>query len=194
VKRTLITLILLLSLSSSPACAFTDALPFLEAPPDQSQKECDESSEPTEEDVEDILSFSKKTFDAPGWERSYTVMPNRVAVTWLHNEIGAVAYFANLLYACGGAYDQINEYLSKDSFAISLKDYDSYKETASCQTGNIRLHQFDVINQELPYQVRYWAEPQSDTRAYITMLVFPTGSPKMDEYAISLYPQLTLCR
>ena len=192
-KKTLTILSLILTLSVTTACNFSSTFPYFEIFPEQNESEC-ELAEPTEQDINDILSFFKKTFDAPGWERSYTVMTDRVAVTWMHDEFGGLAYFENLLYACGGAYDLIDEYLSNDSFIIILTDYDSYEETASCQKSGLRLHQFNVINQGLPYQIRYWAEPQSDTRVYITMLVFPTDSPHMGEYAESLYPQLTVCR
>lgn len=166
---------------------------YLFTPTENANEDC-VPTEPTEQDINDILSFYKKTFNVPGWERSYTVMSDRVAVTWMHNEFGGVAYFENLLFSCGSAYEQIDEYLSKDSFEIIFTDYDSYEETDACQMSGLHLYQFDVINQGEPYQIRYWAEPQSDTRVYITMLVFPKDSPRLDEYAASLYPQLTACR
>ena len=175
------------------SCDIPSPITYLFAPTENAQENCG-PAEPTEQDINAILSFHKKTFDKSGWERSYAVMPNRVAVTWLHNEFGGLAYFENLLYNCGGAYDYIDEYLSKDSFAIILEDYDSYEETAYCQVGGLRLHQFDVLNQGQPYQIRYWADPQSDTRVYVTMLVFPIDNPHMDEYAKSLNPQLIECK
>ena len=175
------------------SCDFSSSVPYLFKPTESAQENCS-PAEPTEQDINDILSFYKKTFDSPGWERSYTVMSDRVAVTWINNELDGLAYFENLLYNCGGAYDQIDEYLSEDAFAIIFTDYDSYEETAYCQVSELRLHQFDVINQGQPYQIRYWADPQSDIRVYITMLVFPIGSSQMDEYAKSLYPQLTECK
>lgn len=192
-QRIFITIALAAMLMVVPSCNISSPFPYLFAPTENAQEDCG-LAEPTEQDINDILSFSKKTFDRPGWERSYTVMPDRVAVTWLNNDLGGLAYFENLLYNCGGAYDQIDEYLSKDAFAIIFTDYDSYKETVYCQASELRLHQFDVINQGQPYQIRYWAEPQSDTRVYIGMLVFPIDSPHMDEYAKSLYPQLVECK
>ena len=192
-KRIFLIIALAATMMVVLSCDFSSSIPYLVRPTESVQEDCG-PAEPTEQDIKDILSFYKKTFDIPGWERSYTVMPNRVAVTWLHNEFGGLAYFENLLYTCGGVYDQIDEYLSKDSFAIILTDYDSYEETAYCQASELRLHQFDVINQGQPYQVRHWANPQSETRVYITMLVFPMESPHMDEYAKNLYPQLTECK
>lgn len=193
-KKTLITLFIILSLPATQGCSFSDALPFWKSPTNQRAKECGESSQPTDRDIDNILDFSKGAFEAPGWERNYTVMPTRVAVTYLHNQIDAVAYFENLLYSCGEAYEQIDEYLTRDSFTISFKDYDSYKETNSCQFSNTRLHQFNATYQEMPYQIRYWAEPQSNTRAYIAMLVFPADSQHMNEYAKRLFPNLTECK
>ena len=175
------------------SCNFSSSVPYLFKPTESVQEDCS-PAEPTEQDINDILSFYKKTFDIPGWERSYTVMSDRVAVTWINNELGGLAYFENLLYNCGGAYDQIDEYLNKDSFAIIFTDYASYEETAYCRVSELRLHQFDVINQGQPYQIRYWAEPQSDMRVYISMLVFPTEISQMDEYAKNLYSQLAECK
>ncbi len=192
-KRTFLVIALTVMMMVVLSCDFSSSVPYLFKPTESVQEDCG-PAEPTEQDINDILSFYKKTFDTPGWVQSYTVMPNRVAVTWLNNDLGGLAYFENLLYNCGRAYDQIGEYLSKDAFAIIFTDYDSYEETAYCQVSELHLHQFDVINQGQPYQIRYWAEPQSDMRVYISMLVFPMGSPQMDEYAKSLYPQLAECK
>lgn len=154
------------------------------------------SDQPTAADVERALAFTGSAFSASEWERSYTVYDrNRVSVTWLNSAQGAVAYLEALIFPCGYEEPDINNYFNEENWKTIFQQYGSYQPVNSCKTNDgLRLYQFTAQDQGNPYEIRFWARSDTDTRLLTLMLVFPASAPDlMDRYAGRLFPHLMSC-
>jgi hypothetical protein len=154
------------------------------------------STEPTDADIERALSYTEDLFSGTEWERSYTVATGRVSVTWSDNTDGAVAYLEALIFPCTYEEPDLNNFFSEENWQIIFANYESYKAVAECKTdGGLRLYQFSAIEQGSEYDIKYWAENDTDTRVIGMMIVFPAESDAlMDEYSNGLFPELTSCQ
>ena len=153
------------------------------------------SPEPTQKDIDRVLSFASGVIDPAEWERSYTVGEYRVAVTWQNTPLSAVIYLEALIFPCGYDEADLDDYFSGENWEIIFYDYENHELTSQCKTPQgLRLYEFDAGNQGLDYKIRYWARKDTDTRAIVLMIVFPPGSKStMDDYSSRLFPQLTSC-
>jgi hypothetical protein len=155
------------------------------------------SEKPTKTDVERALSFTGNTFDTAEWSRSYTVNDqNRVAVTWLNNTQGALAYLEALIFPCGYEEPDIDNYFSGENWKIIFQYYESYKLINSCKGDDgLRLYQFAAQAQGIAYEIRYWVRNDTNNRLISLMLTFPASNPMlMDSYARRIFPTLVSCK
>lgn len=152
------------------------------------------SPQPTQDDIDRALSFTGKLFDTPNWERSYSVMEGRVAVTWLHVD-GFLAYLEALIYPCGYKEDDIDIYFSDQNWKIILSNYESYELETGCRKDEgLRLYELSVVADSIEYEMRYWVVSDTNTRVITLMLVFPLGFENMmNDYANNIFPTLETC-
>jgi hypothetical protein len=152
------------------------------------------SPEPTQKDIDRALSFADATFDAPEWERSYTVAENRVSVTWLNNPSGAVAYLEALIFPCGYEEPDLNNYYD-ENWGTIFQYYESYELVDECKRNDgLRLYEFKTQNQGFEYGVRYWVRNDGDTRVISMMIVFPLElQAMMGDYSTRLFPTYPSC-
>jgi len=153
------------------------------------------SPDPTQVDIDRALAYPGDLFDAPDWERSYTVSDGRVSVAWLNSPLSAVAVVEALVFPCSYEEPDLNYFFSAENWEVVFSNYDSFESTAACKTDvGIRLYQFIATTEGIEYDIKYWAENDTDTRVMGAMLVFPSASPAlMDEYSSYLFPTFTSC-
>jgi hypothetical protein len=150
--------------------------------------------QPTEEDIDKILSFGTDLFESDNWVRSYTVEPYKITLT-RHNDVDfAVAYTEYLVYTCGYGQTELNEYFSPEGFNIVFQGYESYSQAGFCEAPDLALYEFDLVDEGADYISHYWVEQTDDTHVLVMMLVFPKGSAaQLEEYSTRLFPALPSC-
>lgn len=153
------------------------------------------SFEPTDEDVDRALAYTKDIFGGAEWERSYTVQSGRVSVSWADGVDTAIAYLEALIFPCSYEEPDLNDYFNTDNWQVIFSNYESYQLLAECRTDNgLRLYQFSAVDSGLTYDINFWAQNDTDTRVISMMLVFPAESDAlMDDYSSVLFPELTSC-
>jgi hypothetical protein len=154
------------------------------------------SQEPTDADVDRALTYTEDLFSGANWERSYTVGGGRVSVTWFNGTDAAVAYLEALIFPCSYEELDLDNFFNVDNWQVIFANYESYQHIAECKTDDgLRLYQFRAIEQGYEYDIKYWAENDTETRVLGMMIVFPVESTElMDEYSNSLFPELTSCQ
>jgi hypothetical protein len=153
------------------------------------------STEPTQEDIDRALSYTDELFSAPEWVRTYTVADGRVSVVWSNDPLGVVAYVEALIFPCGYEEPDLDTFFSVENWDVVFGNYDSYEPVTSCKidTG-VRLYEFKAVTEGFNYNIRYWAENDTDNRLVGAMIVFPVESQElMDEYSARLFPDLISC-
>lgn len=153
------------------------------------------SPEPTQKDIDRALAYTGDTFSAPEWEQSYTVLENRVALTWQNIVQGAVVYLEALIFPCSYEEPDLNKYYSNENWKAIFQNYESYELVVECKMDiGLRLYQFKTQNQGFEYEIRYWVQNDTDTRVIVTMIVFPVGSELLiDDYSLRLFPNFPNC-
>jgi hypothetical protein len=163
--------------------------PVVEGPSD----ECG-PIEPSAEDVEFALSYSKAAFDPQVWVQSYTVEPYKISLTRRNDSESAIAYLEYLMFNCGYGQAELDDYFGEEGFNIIFGDYESHGLADFCEEEGLTLYEYDLTEDGAEYSARYWVRQHSDTRLLVTMLVFPSTSPSaMDSYAQKISPELTRC-
>jgi hypothetical protein len=183
--------LLLAPLLASLACASQAA-----APP-QISPDCEVDVNPTEADLDYILSFPGRTFEAGDWERSFTANPSRASVTWLSEELSAVAYIDYLIYGCGYTSEELAEYHSEENFrSILFADYAGFRQVAKCESPqeHLTLYQFTGQFDGTDYSIDFWVLGHGETRVLDFTLALPAAAQDQREtFAASLFPQLPSC-
>ncbi len=175
----------------SLACASQAASPPTMSP------DCEMDFNPTEADLDYVLSFPGRTFATGDWERSFSVNPSRATATWLSDELAAVAYIDYLIYGCGYTSDDLAEYYSEESFrSIIFAGYSALEPVAKCNVpeGDLTLHQFTGRSDDTDYSIDFWTLLRGDTRILDMTLALPAdSSDQLDAYAATLFPRLPSC-
>jgi len=191
-KQRLIALIFALGMSTALSCRPSTQTP-VSIPGD-----CESAVEPTEQDVKYALGFAENTFESSDWQRSYAVAPDRVSVTWLNHDEGAVAFLEYLIYRCGYTQADVDDHFSEQNFKdIIFSDYENPQSIAACTDigGDLTLHEFTAEIHETDYVIRFWIKLDSRTRVLDMMVVFPEASEaELDKYAKKVFPELSSCQ
>jgi hypothetical protein len=154
------------------------------------------SSQPAQDDIDRVLSFTGDLFSSPEWVRTDAVVDGRASALWSNDPLSAVAYVEALIFPCGYEEPDLDNYYSDATWKVIFSNYDSYEPAAVCKIDNgIRLYEFKVVTDGSDYNIKYWAQNDTDHRVLGTMIVFPAGSQsQMDEYAADLFPNFTSCQ
>lgn len=150
----------------------------------------------TAADLDIALSYGVDVFPSGMWAMTFNESPQtaRSTAEWRSNELGALAYLEVIHYDCGYTIASIDAYTSAENLAILLEDYDAWEQTDACKVGDTRLHEFDVLVNDLDYRIRYWIEPVNPTRIVTLLLAFPAGDlSNMGRYANLLFPDIPSC-
>lgn len=150
--------------------------------------------EPTQDDVNKILSFGQDAFSSTNWIKSYTVEPYKITLS-RHNDVEqAVAYTEYLIYTCGYGQTEMDQYFNDEGFNIVFEGYESHAMAAFCEVTNLALYRFDLVDEGIEYTANYWVEQTDDYHVLVMMIVFPRSSTGLiDNYSTQLFPQLKIC-
>ncbi len=153
------------------------------------------SSEPTDKDVERALTYTEDLFSGEDWQRTYSVADGRVSVTWFSDSLASVAFLEALIFPCTYEEPDLNNFFDDENWQVIFANYESYAPVAECRTDDgLRLYQFTAVEQGFDYDIKYWAENDTDTRVIGMMIVFPVESDTlMDEYSRDLFSDLMSC-
>jgi hypothetical protein len=153
------------------------------------------STEPTQDDIDSALAYTGDLFSEPDWQSSYSVSEGRVAVTWNSDTLGGAAYLEALIFPCGYEEPDLNNYFNDGYWRAIFDNYESYELVSECKADSgVRLYQFKTVSQGFDYDVKYWAENDTDSLVMALMLAFPVESNSlMDEYSADLFPELSNC-
>lgn len=152
--------------------------------------------EPAQEDIDRSLSFTGSLFEQEDWEQSYTVMEDRVSVSWFSNALASVAFLETFIFPCGYEEPDLNDYFNDENWENVFANYEIYELVAECRSdaAGLRLYQFDVESDGAPYLVNYWVQNDTNTSVISFMMIVPDDSfDLLDEYGYSLFPQLSNC-
>jgi hypothetical protein len=154
------------------------------------------SQDPSQTDIDRALSFTEQVFEQDDWEQTYTVSEDRVSVSWFSNSLGAVAFMEALIFPCGYEEPDLNNYFNDENWDNVFANYESYELVTECRSdaAGLRLYQFDVDSDGVPYLVNYWVKNDTNNRVVSFMMIVPDDSfDLLDEYSYSLFPQLSNC-
>jgi hypothetical protein len=183
-------LILFIILFTLSACTTID-LASQKPKPD-----CNKTADPTDQDVKFALGYTGKIFQTNDWKRVYTVGNQRVAITWNHNSLDALAYLEYLVWDCGYTQLELDSYFSEANFKNGFfKAYDNPVESKHCSGENgLTLYEYSASYQDEAYSILYWSKLESPTRILTMMLSFPTkDKAAQDQLANRLFPKLVSC-
>lgn len=150
--------------------------------------------EPTDEDIQHVLSLGKEVFSSTDWIRSYTVEPYRVSATRHNDSEGAVAQIDYNIYTCGYTQADLDSYFSDENLNNMFADYESHNVAHFCEKSSLALYQFDLVYQGAQYSANFWVKQESDTRLLTMRLIFPKeSSATLADYSNKIFPELTSC-
>ncbi len=148
---------------------------------------------PADQDVPAMLALVGDTFKSSEWTQQVGGDGSRTTLTW--RSATSTAYLEYLHFDCGYSQSQLDQYFSPEGLRTMFSYYDSYQETYQCKSGDLRLHEFDLVYHGSDYHALYWVKKVSPTRIADLVLVFPTSEADQEaEYAGMLFPELPTCQ
>lgn len=151
--------------------------------------------EPTDADVQKILSFGKEAFTSNDWHKTYTVEPYKITLARSNDVEQAIAYSEYLIFTCGYGQTEMDNYFNDEGFNVIFADYESHTLSNFCEQKSLALYEYDLVDTSLPFKARYWVKQDTDTRVLVYMLVFPqASSTPLNEYSQKIFPDLPVCK
>jgi hypothetical protein len=175
--------------------AFVLFLSACSAQPSASQpgSGCD-SFQPAQADIEYVLNFGKELFSETDWQRSYTVEEFKAYVSWTHRSVSAISDVSILLFCDEGGTQDIGWYFNDDSVQTMFTEYDQSLLVKSCAKDDFLLYEFEAIEENIKYDIRFWAQTLNKSRVLTMMLVFPRDESNMlEQYGQQFFPELSSC-
>jgi hypothetical protein len=148
-----------------------------------------------EREIYTALSYGDEVFEPELWLASATESEVATTATWSSPSLGAVSYLDYRHYDEGTTTEEIDALFDNTWFEAVFANYATWQKTAVCYDGDVTLHEFDLTNGDILYNMRYWVEPVEDfTRVRAHFIVFPNSYlPELDEYSERLFPDLPAC-
>ena len=184
----LILLAVILSIFPA-ACAPVTAAP-------QSEVATDECGpiEPTDKDLQYVMSFGQEIFSSKDWIKSYTVEPYKISLSRHNDALNAISYIEYLIYTCGYSQANLNNYFNDQGFNVIFGGYESHTLAKFCEKKSLALYEYDLVNNGADYVAHYWVKQDTETRVLVVMIVLPKDNPTlMNQYSQKLFPDLTSC-
>ena len=151
--------------------------------------------EPTDGDIQKILSFGKAAFSSNDWQKTYTVAPYKITLVRKNDVIQAIAQSDYFIYTCGYGQTELSNSFNDAGFNAIFADYESHTLSKFCEQKRLALYEYDLVFNGQPFIARYWVKQDTDTRVMTYELVFPqTGAATLDEYSQMLFPDLPVCK
>jgi hypothetical protein len=151
--------------------------------------------EPTQREINKILSFGGNAFPPEQWSRTWTVEPYKMSLFRQNETQQAIAYIEYLIYTCGYGQAELDEYFGNEGLDIVFDAYESHSMVNFCEEEKLALFQFDLMDQGAKFSSNYWVEQTDDNHVLAVLLVFPeSGAAQLDEYSKKLFPELNSCQ
>jgi hypothetical protein len=148
--------------------------------------------QPTQRDIDLALKHSDNFFSS-SWKMTYTVMEYRVSVVWKSEKLNAMASFDDVIF-CDVTHAMLDDYYTAESFDIIFQYYDGHEAQENCQSGDLRLDEFEVQSQGFDYIARFWAKILDKNHIRESLLVFPASDPEsLDSYSQEITAELPSC-
>jgi len=155
----------------------------------------DDAEEFEEREIYTALAYGDDVFEPELWLASAAESEVTTTVTWNAVAYGALSYLDYRHYDEGITADEITAQFDNTRFEATFANYASWRKVAVCYEGDLTLHEFELVNGESQYNMRFWVEPAEDfTRVRAQFIVFPNSYlPELDEYSERLFPDLPAC-
>jgi hypothetical protein len=142
-----------------------------------------------------VLSYGDDVFEPELWLASAAESAVTTTATWNSPTYGALSYLDYRHYDDGITTEEIDALFDNTFFEANFANYATWRKTAVCYSGDLTLHEFELSNGDLLYNMRYWIAPaEENTRVSAHFIVFPNSYlPELDGYAEQLYPELPVC-
>jgi hypothetical protein len=151
--------------------------------------------EPTDADIQKMLSFGKESFTSNDWQKSYTVEPYKISLTRRNDAIQAIAQSDYFIFTCGYGQTEMGNTFNDANFNLIFSNYESHALSKFCEIKNLALYEYDLTLNGQPFKARYWVKQDTDTRILAYELVFPqTGAATLNEYSQKIFPDLSACK
>lgn len=148
-----------------------------------------------EREIYTVLAYGDDVFEPDLWLASANESTVTTTATWSAPTLGAVSYLDYRHFDDGTTTDEITALFDNTLFEATFANYATWRKTAVCYDGDVTLHEFELTNSDIFYNMRYWVEPTEDfTRVRAHFIVFPNSfAPELDEYSERLFPDLSAC-
>src|SRR5690606_1896161 len=140
------------------------------------------------------LAYGDSIFEPETWRASAREETTKTVALWESDQHGAIGYL-EYLHFDGGLTEEVIENTFDDHwFEITFQNYASWEEVAKCRFDDMTLFEFDMLNNDIEYRMRYWIRPETETRLITFFLVFPTEQMEaLDDYSARFDPAGTTC-
>lgn len=140
------------------------------------------------------LSYGDDIFEPETWRASAREESAKTVALWESDDHGAIGYLEYLHFEGGLNEEVIKNTFNDNWFDISFQNYASWEEVAECQFDGTTLFEFDMLNNDIEYRMRYWIRAETETRLITFFLVFPTEQMEaLDDYSTRFDPVGTTC-
>lgn len=153
-----------------------------------------ESLQPKEADVSYALNFGKDLFSETDWLRSYSVQELKAYVSWTHRSIAAIADVTLLLFCDESGTQDLGWYFNDETVQTMFVDYDQILIVTSCNKDDLLLYELEVVEENVKYDIRLWAQTLNKSRVLTVLIVFPRDeSLLLEKYSRQFFPKLAAC-
>ena len=159
-------------------------------------QDCQTNTEPTQQDIDYSLAFTKDAFQKSPWQRSYTVQGGSTDVAWRNDPESAAAELKYYIWNCGYSQADLDYAFSDEQLKdVIFKYYQNLQAVSVCSTpkGDLTLREFTADFSNAPFHILFWDKLDKSTRILTVALIFPQASKTINQYAQAIFPELPAC-
>jgi hypothetical protein len=143
-----------------------------------------------------VLDYGAPVFEPDQWRMALAEeTATYTSATWRYRLDEEFLFFFLYLHFEGGANEEaVNTYFSGDSLEALLANYEPWRQTNTCEIGDITLYEFVSKTGAERRVLRYWVQTITPTRVLGVNAAVPEASlDLLDEYARRLFPDAVSC-
>jgi hypothetical protein len=151
-------------------------------------------SQPAQREIYTVLQYGDGVFEPELWFASAAESAARTTATFSASKLGGVAYIDYLHYDKGLKSEEFDAVFNDAWFKATLANYQTWTRSTECNFDAIKVHEFNLENNNLKYVMRYWIAPATDTRILTLFIVFPSADTgNLDAYSKRIFPEAAAC-
>jgi hypothetical protein len=149
---------------------------------------------PPRREIYVALAYGDDIFEPEMWHASAHEEAAQTTALWESDDYGALGFLEYLHFDDGVTEELLKTTFDHDWFEVTFENYDSWEQVAQCQYDGTTLYEFDVLNNDIAYRMRYWIRVETETRAITFFLIFPADQMEtLDNYSARFDPVAVSC-